>query len=157
MQVVIELARRNIDEGGGPFGAAVFSTDGTFIAPGLNRVVVASVPIAHAEILAIGLAAQTLGSWDVAGLGSFELVSSTEPCAMCLGAVPWSGVEHLVCGARDVDAREVGFDEGNKPADWVADLEAAGIQVTQDVRRSAAVALLRGYASSGGAIYNGRS
>jgi tRNA(Arg) A34 adenosine deaminase TadA len=157
MQVVIDLAQRNIDEGGGPFGAVVFAADGTFIAPGVNRVVVASTPIAHAEIVAIGLAAQTLGSWDVASLGNFELVSSTEPCAMCLGAVPWSGVEHLVCGARDADAREVGFDEGNKPIGWVADLEAAGIQVTQDVRRSDAIALLRGYADGGGAIYNGRS
>lgn len=157
MQLVIELAQRNVDEGGGPFGAAIFATDGTFVAPGLNRVVATAVPVAHAEIVAIGLAGQTLGSWDVASLGSFELVSSTEPCAMCLGAVPWSGVEHLACGARDADARDVGFDEGNKPPSWVSDLEAAGIRVTQDVRRGDAVALLRGYAEGGGAIYNGRS
>jgi len=157
MQLVLDLAVGNIAEGGGPFGAAVFAADGTFIAPGINRVVLASVPIAHAEIVAIGLAAQALGSWDVASLGSFELVSSTEPCAMCLGAVPWSGVERLVCGARDSDAREVGFDEGHKPGDWVTALEAAGIAVTQDVLRTQAVELLQGYASNGGAIYNGRS
>lgn len=157
MQLVIELAERNIAEGGGPFGAAVFSTDGTFIAPGLNRVVLASVPIAHAEIVAIGLAAKALGSWDIATHGSFELVSTTEPCAMCLGAVPWAGVERLVCGARDSDAREVGFDEGNKPADWVGALRSSGIEVRQDVLRSAAVDLLQGYASGGGPIYNGRS
>lgn len=157
MQLVIELAVRNIAEGGGPFGAAVFASDGTFIAPGINRVVLAAVPIAHAEIVAIGLAAQALGSWDVASLGSYELVSSTEPCAMCLGAVPWAGVERLVCGARDSDAREVGFDEGHKPADWVNALASSGIEVVQDVLRDRATELLQGYASDGGAIYNGRS
>lgn len=157
MQLVIDLAVRNIAEGGGPFGAAVFSADGTFVAPGINRVVLASVPIAHAEIVAIGLAAQALGTWDVASLGSFELVSTTEPCAMCLGAVPWAGVESLVCGARDSDAREVGFDEGHKPDDWVRALEGAGISVTRDVMRPEAIELLQSYASDGGAIYNGRS
>lgn len=157
MEVVIDLASQNINEGGGPFGAAVFAKDGTFIAPGINRVVLAAVPIAHAEIVAIALAGQAVGSWDVASKGSFELVTSTEPCAMCLGAVPWAGVDRLVCGARDSDARQVGFDEGHKPPDWVSALKAAGIDVAQDVLRGQAIELLQGYASSGGAIYNGRS
>lgn len=157
MSLVIDLAVRNISEGGGPFGAAVFASDGTFIAPGINRVVLSSVPIAHAEIVAIGLAAQRLGSWDIASAGSFQLVSTTEPCAMCMGAVPWAGVDHLICGARDSDARAVGFDEGAKPADWVGVLERSGIAVTQDVLRDKAVGLLQNYAVAGGAIYNGRS
>ncbi len=157
MRVVIGLGRRNIAEGGGPFAAAVFAADGTFIAPGINRVVLASAPIAHAEIVAIGLAAQALGSWDVAASGSFELVTSTEPCAMCLGAVPWAGVDHLVCGARDSDASAVGFNEGHKPPDWVSNLASLGIKVTQDVLREEAARLLQGYASDGGSIYNGRS
>lgn len=157
MEVVIDLARQNVNEGGGPFGAAVFAKDGTFIAPGINRVVLAAVPIAHAEIVAIALAGQAVGSWDVASHGSFELVTSTEPCAMCLGAVPWAGVDRLVCGARDSDARQVGFDEGHKPTDWVSALKAAGIEVAQDVLRDQAIGLLQGYASGGGAIYNGRS
>lgn len=157
MEVVIELAERNVAEGGGPFGAAVFSTDGRLIAPGVNRVVPSAAPIAHAEIVAVGLAGQVLGSWDIAGLGAFELVTSVEPCAMCLGAVPWSGVEHLVCGATDSDARAVGFHEGNKPPNWVDDLAGIGIRVTQGVLRDRAIAVLHGYASGGGAIYNGRS
>ena len=41
-----------------------------------------------------------------------EMVASTQPCAMCLGATPWSGIRRLVCGARDEDAEEIGFDEG---------------------------------------------
>lgn len=157
MDVAIELAERNVAEGGGPFGAAIFRNDGLFIAPGVNRVVPSSVPIAHAEIVAIGLAAQSLGTWNISSLGQFELVSSTEPCAMCLGAVPWSGVVHLACGARDSDARAVGFDEGHKPENWVEHLDTMGIMVTRDVQRERAAAVLHGYASTGGAIYNGGS
>jgi tRNA(Arg) A34 adenosine deaminase TadA len=74
---------------------------------------------------------------------------------MCLGALPWSGVARVVCGARDADARAVGFDEGDKPADWVEALQARGIEVLVDVEREAAAALLRDYVARGGLVYNG--
>lgn len=156
MDLVLSLAQRNVDEGsGGPFGAAVFDIQGGLIAAGVNLVVPASAPIAHAEIVAIAHAGQTLGSWQIGQAGGYELTSSTEPCAMCLGAVPWSGVKRLVCGASDSDARAVGFDEGHKPADWVEHLISIGIEVQRDVRRIEAAAVLQSYASDGGAIYNG--
>ena len=45
-----------------------------------------------------------------------ELVASTEPCAQCFGATPWSGVRRLVCGARgSEDARAIGFERGTEP------------------------------------------
>ena len=73
---------------------------------------------------------------------------------MCLGAVPWSGVRSLVCGARDEDARSIGFDEGDKPGDWVASLSGRGIRVQRDVCRAAAAGVLRDYIASGGKLYN---
>jgi tRNA(Arg) A34 adenosine deaminase TadA len=73
---------------------------------------------------------------------------------MCFGAVPWSGVRRLVCGARDEDARAIGFDEGPKLADWVTALNDRGITVLRDVLRDDAVAVLRDYIASGGIIYN---
>jgi tRNA(Arg) A34 adenosine deaminase TadA len=85
-----------------------------------------------------------------------ELVSSTEPCAMCLGAVVWSGVRRLVCGARERDARAVGFDEGPKPEPWIGALAARGIAVLRDVGREASVRVLEQYAAQGGVIYNAR-
>ncbi len=155
MRFVIGLAERNVADGGGPFGAAIFDAEGNVLAPGVNLVVPASAPVAHAEIVAIAMAGQRLGTWDIGSAGGFELVSTTEPCAMCLGAVPWSGVKQLVCGARDADARAVGFDEGHKPADWVERLTADGIVVLQDVEREGAADVLRNYATAGGSIYNG--
>ena len=157
MSLVIELARTNVvRQTGGPFGAAVFDVEtGEVVAPGVNLVVSAHAALAHAEMLAIALAGQALESFDL-GVRATELVSSTEPCAMCLGAIPWSGVGRLVCGARDEDARRIGFDEGDKPADWIDLLTKRGIEVVQDVFRSEATAVLEGYARAGGTIYNGR-
>ncbi len=155
MRFVIELAAHNVADGGGPFGAAIFDAEGGLIAPGVNRVVPASAPIAHAEIVAIAMAGQRLGTWDLASAGAFELVTTTEPCAMCLGAVPWSGVKRLVCGARDEDARAVGFDEGHKPTDWIERLAADGIEVVRDIERGGARGVLTNYVDHGGSIYNG--
>jgi tRNA(Arg) A34 adenosine deaminase TadA len=75
---------------------------------------------------------------------------------MCLGAIYWSGVRSVVCGARDEDARSIGFDEGSKPADWVGTLESRGISVTKDVLRDEARSVLLSYKEAGGAIYNAR-
>ena len=158
MGLAVELSRRNVAEGtGGPFGAAVFDLS-TFrpLALGVNLVMPTSSPAAHAEVVAICLAGQALGNYDL-GMGGgnpTELVTSCSPCAMCLGAVPWSGVSSLVIAAREEDARSVGFDEGNRPPDWVDGLRLRGIEVTEDVLRAEAVEVLRHYVNEGGVVYN---
>ncbi|HEX5723499.1 MAG TPA: nucleoside deaminase, partial [Acidimicrobiia bacterium] len=90
-------------------------------------------------------------------LGPTELVASTDPCAMCLGAVPWSGVQRLVCGAHTEDAAAIGFEEGDRMIDWVQRLERRGVEVIRGVKRDEGAALLSDYARSGGVIYNGRA
>jgi tRNA(Arg) A34 adenosine deaminase TadA len=157
MRFVIELSRLNIEHNtGGPFGAAVFEQQsGKLIAPGVNIVVPARCSIAHAEIVAIAIAQQILGSNDLSSKGtSFELVTSTEPCAMCLGAIPWSGITKVVCGASEEDAHNIGFDEGAKPADWVQSFKNSGITVLQGLLRDEAKSILLQYQKSNGVIYN---
>ena len=112
--------------------------------------------IKSGEIVALILAQQKTGSFDLGaeGMGPYELVTSTEPCAMCLGAVQWSGVRGLVCGAQGEDAERIGFDEGEKPANWKEALERRGISVVRDVCREEAATVLREYAESGGVLYN---
>jgi tRNA(Arg) A34 adenosine deaminase TadA len=73
---------------------------------------------------------------------------------MCFGAIPWSGVTRLVCGARDEDARRIGFDEGPKLSDWQDALKVRGIIVARDVLRKEAVGVLDLYVRLGGPIYN---
>ena len=160
MRLVVEISRLNVErETGGPFGAAVFDlSTNRLVAPGMNLVVPSVCSVAHAEMVAIMVAQKVVGDFDLGGSGKppYELVASTEPCAMCFGATPWSGVRSLLCGARDEDARAVGFDEGAKLPDWAAALEERGISVKRDVLREEAAAVLRQYAESGGTIYNAR-
>jgi tRNA(Arg) A34 adenosine deaminase TadA len=161
MDLVIRLAQENVRRGtGGPFAAAVFDAEThRLIAPGVNVVVSQRCSAAHAEILAIMLAQRMRQSHDLAAPGrpACELVASAAPCAMCLGAVPWSGIRRVACAARDEDARAAGFDEGDKPTDWPQALARRGIVVVEDVRRGQAVAVLAEYARGGGPIYNSRS
>lgn len=161
MRYVISLSESNIaNNTGGPFGAGIFAIEsGELIAPGINLVVPSRWSVGHAEIVAFTLAQQILGTNDLGGPGlpHFELITSTEPCSMCFGATPWSGVTRLVCAARDEDARAIGMDEGPKPKEWVATLEARGIAVVSELLRDEAVAILNRYAQEGGVIYNGRT
>lgn len=160
MGLAVALARENVRRGtGGPFGAAIFEREtGRLVAPGVNLVVASGCSVFHAEMVAIMVAQQIVGDFDLGAEGQlpYELVASTEPCAMCLGATPWSGVRGLVCGARGEDAEEIGFDEGSKPAGWIRLLEDRGISVVMDVRREEAVSVLREYVQRGGDIYNSR-
>jgi len=161
MQLAIKLAQLNIQYGtGGPFGAGIFERrSGRLVAVGVNRVEPLNCSIAHAEMMAIAIAQHVIGNYDLACEAdvTYELVTSTEPCAMCLGAIPWSGVRSVVCGARDEDARAIGFEEGAKPNDWVKSLEERKITVRRDVLREQAKAVLLEYRERGGLIYNAQS
>jgi tRNA(Arg) A34 adenosine deaminase TadA len=158
MRVVVELARQNVLRGGGgPFGAGVFeSNGGRVVAAGVNSVTRLNNSVLHAETLAIMLAQARLGTWALgsAGSDSYVLVTSCEPCAMCLGAALWSGVRGLVCGAAKEDATALGFDEGPVFAESWAYLERRGVRTARGVLRSEAAAVLELYRASGGAIYN---
>ena len=160
MELAITLAVGNIRNNGGPFGAAIFEQySGRLVAPGMNLVLESNCSVVHDAIVAIILAQQKVANFDLGaeGLPDYELVTTTEPCAMCLGAIPWSGINSLVCGARDEDARSLGFDEGDKPDDWPQKLQSRTISVTRDILRYKAKAVLQQYVDAGGIIYNGRS
>ena len=156
MQLVIDLSEENIrQQTGGPFAALVVNeATGQLVSVGINLVTSAGLSIAHAEIVALSLAQSAIGEWNLSHSGPLQLVTSCEPCAMCFGAVPWSGVKSLVCGARKKDAEAAGFDEGDKPDQWVRSLQRRGIVVQCSVLRSEAAAVLASYSDSGGAIYN---
>ncbi|MDH7599930.1 MAG: nucleoside deaminase [Sedimentisphaerales bacterium] len=157
MQFVITLARTNVERHtGGPFGAAVFeSGTGRLIGIGINLVEASNYSMAHAEMIAIATAQRAIGHYDLGrGSRACELVTSVEPCVMCLGAIVWSGIRRLICGARGEDACRIGFDEGPKPDDWVGQLQDRRIEVIRDVLGDQARAVLDLYAKGGGHIYN---
>jgi tRNA(Arg) A34 adenosine deaminase TadA len=159
MALVIELSRQNVLRGdGGPFAAAVFEREsGLVVAAGVNSVVRLNNSSLHAEVVALGFAESRVGSFSLGaeGLPEHELVSSCEPCAMCLGATLWSGVHRLVYGASREDATALDFDEGPVFPESYAYLESRGMVVTREVMRREAVAVLELYRKQAGIIYNG--
>ena len=160
MDLAIELSRQNVLHGtGGPFGAAIFDRgSGQLLGIGVNRVVPSNNSTLHGEIVAIMMAEKSQNSFTLAsGNSGRELVTSCEPCAMCLGAILWSGVNRVVCGATSEDARAIGFDEGPVFPESYEYLQTKGIEVVREVDRDKARSVLVNYAAGGGAIYNGSS
>ena len=161
MDAVIRFSRLNIEFGtGGPFAAGVFETvSGRLVTIGVNRVVHHQCSSAHAEVMALSLAQQTLGSFDLGAehLREHQLVVNWRPCAMCYGALVWSGVRSLVVAGSGPELEEItGFDEGPIHPDWVGQLEHRGIGVTDDVRTQAAIQVFKQFRDSGALVYNPR-
>jgi guanine deaminase len=103
----IRLATENVANGGGPFGALV--ARGTeVVATGINRVTANLDPTAHAEVTAMRAACQELGTFSLEGC---VLVSSCEPCPMCLSSALWARVDRVVYASDRDDAAKAGFDD----------------------------------------------
>ena len=103
----IELAERNMETGGGPFGAVIVK-DGAVIAEAANRVTRDHDPTAHAEIMAIREAGRKLNNFDLSGC---VIYTSCEPCPMCLGAIYWARISEVWYASGKEDAEAAGFDD----------------------------------------------
>ena len=104
LEAALAEARAAEDEGEVPIGAVVVHR-GRVIGRGRNRVEATQDPTAHAEIIAIGAASQTLKSWR---LDDATLYVTLEPCHMCAGAIVLARISRLVYGARDPKAGACG-------------------------------------------------
>lgn len=161
MREVIRFSKLNFEHNtGGPFAAGVFEEEtGKLIAMGINRVVPSNCSSAHAEVVALSLAQQSLGNFDLGsdGLPRHQLVVNWRPCAMCYGAVVWSGVRSLVIAGSDGQLEEItGFDEGPIHPHWEDELAKRGIELTQDILKADACDVFRSFRDSGRLVYNGR-
>lgn len=107
MNMAAELAEKNIDEGGGPFGAVIVR-DGEVIATGVNRVTANNDPTAHAEVNAIRNACSKEQTFNLSGC---VVYTSCEPCPMCLSALYWAGVSRIYYGNTQEDASAIKFSD----------------------------------------------
>lgn len=98
MLKALELAEKAFLNGECPVGAIVVDENGTIIGEGYNLREKNNSPTAHAEIIAIEKAAQTIGEWR---LINCTLYVTLEPCPMCAGAIINSRLKRLVYGAFD--------------------------------------------------------
>ena len=108
MALAIDLAARNVQLGGGPFGAVIADKEGRVIATGANSVTLTLDPTAHAEVNAIRHACQVLHTFTLRG---YELYTSCEPCPMCLSAIYWARLDKVYYACTQNDARDAGFDD----------------------------------------------
>ena len=161
MRAVIRFSEENIVQGtGGPFAAGVFEIrTGRVMTIGVNRVMASNCSSAHAEVMALSLAQQSRAHFDLGAAGAepCQLVVNWRPCAMCFGALIWSGVRSLVIAGAGPELESItGFDEGPIHPNWRAELSNRGIRLTEDVLTAEAVAVFRKFRDSGAFVYNGR-
>ena len=136
MREAVKLSLKNINEGGGPFGAVIVK-DGEIIAKGTNRVTANNDPTAHAEINAIREATQKLGTFDLSGC---QIYSSCEPCPMCLGAIYWARLDKIYFANTKIDARDIDFDDSFIYEELEKPIEKRKIPTKQILREEAIVA-----------------
>ena len=104
MREALAEAAKALDHDDVPIGAIVVR-DGEIIGRGHNERERDQDPTAHAELLAIRAAAQSLGGWR---LGGCTLYVTLEPCAMCAGAIVLARLDRVVFGAWDEKAGMAG-------------------------------------------------
>lgn len=163
MRFVISLAVENVEQGtGGPFAAAVFElSTGRLVAPAVNIVERGKCSLAHAEAMALMVAQQVVGSYDLGGPGlpPLELVTTSQPCIQCWGNVWWSGIKRLVTGTSIEQTQSIaGFDEGPVPPNWAQLLRdrtpaERSVEVIENVLSDEACAALKRYKEMGARIY----
>jgi tRNA(Arg) A34 adenosine deaminase TadA len=161
MRWVIELSRTNFQrDTGGPFAAAVFEEQtGRVVSIGVNRVVKGRCSSAHAEVMALSLAQRALDVHDLGGPGlpAHQIVVNWCPCAMCCGAICWSGVRSVVIAGSGPEMEALtGFDEGPIHPTWPDELRRRGIAVSDGLLREESIAAFREFSTSGRPVYNAR-
>ena len=106
MQRAIELAKKAQELGEVPVGAVIVNADEQVLAEAYNQPIQANDPSAHAEIVALRLAAQKIQNYRIAGDNT--LYVTLEPCVMCAGAIIHARIKRVVFGAFDPKAGAAG-------------------------------------------------
>lgn len=135
MDEPLRQARRCLDHGDVPVGAAIYGPAGDLLGVGRNVRELENDPTGHAEIIALRAASERSGSWRLDGA---TLVVTLEPCLMCAGALIQARVQQVVFGAWDEKAGACG-----SVWDVVRDRAALHrVEVVAGVREAECAALL---------------
>ena len=115
----MDLLRRAVAEaaaarasGNHPFGAVLADRNGQVLLTAQNTVVTGSDPTGHAETNLVRLSGRF---GDQRGLATCTLFSSAEPCAMCAGAIYWSGIGRVVYALAEEELLGLTGDDAENP------------------------------------------
>ena len=140
------------ERGNGPFLASIYDAEGNLVAKMPNTVALDKCSHNHAEMNAIRVAEEKLGTYDL-GPFNLKLYTTSEPCSMCMGGIMWSGIREVYYGVPSESVERItGFDEGFKPG-WLEEFKKRGITVYGNIERELGEQALRNYMEKGGTIY----
>lgn len=100
LRTAIEIARQAREHGNHPFGALLVDKDNQVLLQAENTVVTGHDCTGHAETNLMRLASQR---YSLEELESCTLYTSTEPCAMCAGAIHWGNVRRVIYALGEID------------------------------------------------------
>ena len=141
-----------IDNGSGPFLAAIYDENDNLIAKASNSVVKDKCSNRHAEMNTIKEAELYYDTYDLAPY-NLSLYVTSEPCIMCLGGIMWSGIKNIYYGVPSKRVEEItGFDEGFKP-NWLEEFKKRGITVYGNIAQEEGEKVLEQYVKSGKEVY----
>lgn len=104
LRTSIQVAQRARDHGNHPFGAILVDEHNQVLLEAENTVITGSDCTGHAETNLMRLASQ---HFSPAKLATCTLYTSTEPCAMCAGAIYWGNVGRVVFALSEVDLYDI--------------------------------------------------
>ncbi|MBQ2644796.1 nucleoside deaminase [bacterium] len=153
--IILGLQEENaklIEEGYGPFLAAIYDKNGKLIAKMPNTVSKENCCLCHAEVNTIKKASEVLKTYDFAPL-DLDIYVTAEPCIMCAGAIMWSGIKRVFYSVNSSDVERItGFDEGFKP-NWIEEFSKRNIEVYGEIESNEGIKVLEKYVASGKEIY----
>lgn len=132
IELSCQLAVLSVENKGGPFGAVILQIESKSKKilrywEASNKVTLSNDPTAHAEVLAIRSACNSLGVYNLGEIHKGEsklpqeeelsycvLYSSCEPCPMCFSAVSWARIPYLFFAATKYDAAQPGIEFSDK-------------------------------------------
>jgi len=154
-EIIKELCNQNIiaqNKGYGPFAAAICDETGKILTMQHNSVILDNCSLHHAEINTIKAAQDRFKTYDLSSY-NLSICITAEPCAMCVGAIMWSGIKHVYFGTLSPIVEKItGFDEGYKP-DWDKYFQNKGIDVKGNIEPEVCEKVLLSYVNSGKIIY----
>jgi tRNA(Arg) A34 adenosine deaminase TadA len=125
LREAIALSKSSMEGGDEPFGS-VLVKEGEILLRAENSVFTGHDMTNHAEMNLVKLAAQ---HYDAAFLGDCTLYTSTEPCAMCSGAIYWSGIGRMVFACSETRLGEIAGIGLNVPSRAVLQTGARNVTV----------------------------
>src|ERR1700685_2796764 len=134
MAEAISLMRKAgvVDKTGGPFGAVVV-LNGEVLAASGNSVLKDNDPSAHAEVNAMRMACEKVGSPHINGA---TLFTSCEPCPMCYSTAYWARVGKIFYAAAWTDYADL-FDDSNISEDMKKPYADRAVKVSELMRGDA--------------------